>query len=187
MVILHFVRHAQGVHNLSHSNEQFRDPELTELGQQQCQTLQARFPHHDKIAHVIASPMRRTLYTALLSFPGHRVTALPTLQEISKLPCDVGSPKEKLVAEFGDKVDFSLVTDDWYLKGKNSPFAPDISKLEARGKAARAWLRDFVSRLEPGAHIALVSHGGFLHFLTGDWEGIKPSNGEFESQDHRHR
>ncbi|KAK8078017.1 hypothetical protein PG996_004187 [Apiospora saccharicola] len=56
---------------------------------QQCADLCSRFPHHDKITHLVASPMRRTIYTYLLSFAtivveaGKVITALSDAQELS--------------------------------------------------------------------------------------------------------
>ena len=187
MPTIHLVRHAQGLHNLSTEAELLRDPELTDLGKEQCADLARRFPVYDGVTHIVASPMRRTLYTALLAFDrvlqssSSRVTALPLIQEISTQPCDVGSPRSRLEEEFGEKVDFSLISENWYAKGPGSPYAPEMGKLEARARAARVWLRDFVRRGGEDTHVVVVGHGGFLHFLTGDWEGVRPSRGEYSN------
>ncbi|RWA04348.1 hypothetical protein EKO27_g10755, partial [Xylaria grammica] len=66
--VIHLVRHAQGYHNLSRENQWIRDPDLTELGKAQCAELCKKFPYHDKITHLVASPIRRTLFTCQLSF-----------------------------------------------------------------------------------------------------------------------
>lgn len=182
---VHLVRHAQGFHNLSAANHQLHDPDLTPLGKSQCAELCKIFPHHDKITHLVASPMRRTLYTCLLSFEpavkaGKTVTALPELQEVSSLPCDTGSPSEKLAAEFDStQADFSLLRPDWTDKSRSSPWAPEMGKLEERAKKARVWLRTLGSQVKDGedAHIIAVTHGGFLHFLTQDWDGMNPEKG----------
>jgi broad specificity phosphatase PhoE len=180
--IIHLVRHAQGFHNLSKENEQLPDPDLTPLGLEQCQKLQGRFQAHDKVTHLVASPIRRTLYTCLLSFEpvvktGKVVTALPEAQEVSGHPCDVGSEPEKLVAEFGDKVDFALVTKGWNDKSPSSKFAPVPEKLDARAREARLFLRDLAKKHGDDSQIVLVTHGAILHFLTQDWEGINPGKG----------
>ncbi|KAK7978143.1 hypothetical protein PG988_005633 [Apiospora saccharicola] len=79
-------------------------------GKQQCADLCSRFPHHDEIAHLVASPMHRTIYTYLLSFAsvvveaGKVITALFDAQELSLQPCDHGSAPAKWQAEFSDKV-----------------------------------------------------------------------------------
>lgn len=188
---VHLVRHAQGFHNLSAANHQLPDPDLTPLGEEQCAQLCKNFPHHDKITHLVASPMRRTMHTCLLSFEpaakaGKKVIALPELQEVSRLPCDTGSPTERLAAEFDAKADLGLVhlQPGWTDKGPNSPWSPEMNKLEARAKKARVYLRTLGSQVKDGdAHIIAVTHGGFLHFLTQDWDGMDPEKG----RSHIHR
>ncbi|KAK8014076.1 hypothetical protein PG990_007372 [Apiospora arundinis] len=180
--VIYLVRHAQGYHNLSKENEQLRDPDLTELGKQQCADLCKRFPFHDKITHLVASPMRRTIYTCLLSFApvaeaGKIITALPDAQEVSLQPCDHGSDPSKLKAEFGDKVDFSLVPEGWNDKSPKSKYYPDPKLLAARARDARLWLRDLVREAGDDAQVVLVTHGGILHFLTGDWDGYSTGSG----------
>ncbi|KAK4128542.1 phosphoglycerate mutase-like protein [Parathielavia appendiculata] len=191
---IHLVRHAQGWHNLSKENEAIPDPELTALGKEQCAKLAKTFPHHAQVTHLIASPMRRTLYTCLLSFEpvlnnssgtketARKVVALPEVQEISPLPCDTGSPVDKLAAEFGDRVDLSLLTPEWNDKSNGSAFAPRMGQLEARAQKARVWLRELGRQFAAAggnvdAHIVVVTHGGFLHFLTQDWDGMNPAQG----------
>jgi len=181
MPVIHLVRHAQGVHNTSEEALKLRDPELTDLGREQCAALAGAFPFQDAVTHVVASPFRRTLYTALLAFEpalrrtSSRVVALSLIQEVSTLPCDVGSPVAKLRGEFGDRVDLDGLPDDWYAKPRGGRYAPEMDKLQARSREARVWLRDLA---RDDAHVVVVSHGGFLHFLTGDWEGIDPNRGE---------
>lgn len=180
---IYCVRHAQGFHNLSMLNHKIADPLLTDLGKQQCADLAASFPHHSKITHLVASPLRRTIYTTLLSFPdevaqGKKVLALPDLQETSDLPCDTGSDKEKIEAEFGDKVDLHLVHEGWNDKSITSKYNPAATAIEARALEARVFLRDLASQARSGPefadkdiHIAVVTHGGFLHYFTEDWNG----------------
>ncbi len=190
---IHLVRHAQGFHNLSAANQALPDPDLTALGKEQCAHLVQTFPFHAQITHLVASPLRRTLYTCLLSFAPalangrastRQVVALPELQEVSPLPCDVGSARAALDAEFAEarQVDLRLVGDGWNDKTGGSAFAPVMARLEARAAKARRWLREVGREFEaanPGtdAHIAVVTHGGFLHFLTQDWDGMNPEKG----------
>lgn len=251
--IIHLVRHAQvsapsskcrnaclvnhipkGYHNLSVANQGLRDPRLTPLGEQQCAGLRASFPHHHRITHLVASPMRRTLYTCLLGFaadpprpprrphapvgsddyhlaesdaapagvdaatlPGtgngpklgfaQPVIALPWVQEVSDLPCDVGSALSVLRAEFEETtVDLSQVPDDWTDKSSpGSHWRPEIEAIEARAKVARRWLRDLGRKwaeeqgnADRDAEIVVVTHGGFVHFLSGDWEGMEWGSGK---------
>jgi broad specificity phosphatase PhoE len=177
---LHLVRHAQGFHNLSTENHILPDPSLTPLGEEQCATLSSEFPYHSKITHLVASPLRRTLYTTLLSFPtsissGKKVLALPELQETSDLPCDTGSAPSALQEEFGPKgqVDLSLVHDGWNVK--KGRWEPSASAIEKRAKEARVFLRNLgkeaVDSTGEDQHIVVVTHGGYLHYFTEDWDG----------------
>ncbi len=183
---IHLVRHAQGVHNLSKENQQIRDPDLTPLGETQCAALRDHFPYHDKVTHLVASPMRRTLRTCLLGFSpeveaGKKVVALPEIQELSNLPCDIGSEPEVLAKDFDtSKVDLSLVKKGWNDKSQGSPWEPTIKSLEARAKKARVWLRDLAAQSKDAedVHVVVVSHGGFIHFFTEDWDGMNPSAGK---------
>jgi len=117
----------QGFHNLSTANHVLPDPLLTELGQEQCRTLRDTFPYHDRVELVTASPLRRTLYTALLGFEpvfharrGMKLIALPEAQETSDVPCDCGSDPEALRREFveekGLPVDLERVEEGWNSK-----------------------------------------------------------------------
>ncbi|KAI1260149.1 phosphoglycerate mutase-like protein [Xylariaceae sp. FL1019] len=180
--IIHLVRHAQGYHNLSLESQWIKDPDLTELGEQQCADLCKAFPYHDKITHLVASPIRRTLFTCKLSFApavesGKKILALPDAQEVSLYPCDVGSDVDTLKNEFGDLVDLHLVQSNWNIKSPESKYYPDPMKLEARARDARLALQEIANKADSDAHIVLVTHGGILHFLTEDWQGIAIGRG----------
>ncbi|KAF2767303.1 phosphoglycerate mutase family protein [Teratosphaeria nubilosa] len=168
---IHCVRHAQGYHNLSVANHSMHDPLLTPLGEQQCRNLAKAFPYHDAVEAVVASPIKRTMYTALLGFgpdiaaKGLKVVALPELQETSDLPCDTGSSPAEVAKEFeGKPVDLALLTEEWC--SKRGKYAPHAQAIEARARDARKWL---MGRQEK--EIIVVSHGGFLHYFTEDWTG----------------
>lgn len=179
---VHFVRHAQGYHNLSVENEQIRDPDLTDLGHEQCADLRAAFPHHDRITRLVASPIRRTLYTCLEAFGEPRllpVTAVDLLQEVSDSPCDVGSDVEKLRAEFGEKVDLSRVREGWNDKKNPESWAePRVEKLIARAREARRAIRELVD-LNGDEHIVVVTHGAIVHYITDEWSDIPDGRGTF--------
>lgn len=168
--IIHLVRHAQGLHNLQATNHYLHDPDLTELGEQQCIDLRKdeSFPH-DKIDLIVSSPLKRTIRTALIAFgdtlkaKSMKIVCLQELQETSALPCDTGTPKDQLELEFkGQPVDFSRLDAGW--DSKDGRWAPDTPAIEMRAREARIWLRD-----RPEKEIVCVTHGGFLHFLTEDW------------------
>jgi len=93
-----------------------------------------------------------------------RIIALPDLQETSALPCDTGSDVPDLIEEFeGQPVDFSLLFEGWNDKSK-APYAPVPGLILARASRARKWLSEREEK-----EIAVVTHGGLLHFLTGVW------------------
>lgn len=176
---IHFVRHAQGFHNLSVENEQLPDPDLTPLGLSQCASLRATFPHHALVKTLIASPIRRTLYTALHSF--HPLPSAPTpqpiialdlLQEVSDSPCDIGSDVEKLRSEFApETVDLGRVREEWNDKKNPESWAePRVEKLMARAREARRAIREMAG--EGDHHVVVVTHGAILHYLTDDWADI---------------
>ncbi|KZF21160.1 putative phosphoglycerate mutase [Xylona heveae TC161] len=171
--IVHCVRHAQGVHNLGRQFYGIQDPDLTELGQQQCLDLRKKFPYHKNVDLLVASPIRRTMYTCLIGFQpeterGLTVIALPEIQETSDNKCDTGSDLPKLKEEFKDQpVDLSRVGEDW--NSKKGRWAPTDVALTARAKAARQWLK-----ARPEKEIVMVTHGGFLHHFNQDWEGFDP-------------
>lgn len=157
--IIHCVRHAQGYHNLSVANHSIHDPLLTPFGEEQCRYLSKNFPKPQNVDLVVASPIKRTIYTALIAFElvikekGLKVVTLPELQETSDLPCDTGSTPEELAKEFeGKPVDLSLVKPGW--NNKRMKWAPTASAIEKRARDARLWL---MSR--PEKEIVVVSHG----------------------------
>lgn len=182
--VLHFVRHAEGVHNLSVENEAIHDPDLTPRGLRQCAELRATFPFHKDIRCLVASPMRRTLHTCIEAFGREElypIAALDLLQEVSDASCDTGSERDVLTREFGHRVAVDMVRADWTMKGSDGLHEPAIIKLHARAKEARHVLRKLVQGLDTDSHIVVVSHGGFLPFLTGDWQEMTLTPGEFRS------
>jgi broad specificity phosphatase PhoE len=160
------------------------DPLLTPFGEEQCNTLRETFPNHNNISLMISSPLRRTIYTTLLSFApalanGHcrpNIIALPELQETSDFPCDTGSDVSKLRKEMKEKhvpVDLSLVKEGWNVK----TWAPSSKALTNRAREARRYIRDRIFELqkegEKDPEIIVVTHGGLLHYFTEDWEDSK--------------
>ncbi|RAK97678.1 uncharacterized protein BO80DRAFT_427952 [Aspergillus ibericus CBS 121593] len=171
--IIHCVRHAQGVHNLNVANHVIHDPLLTDLGNEQCRTLRDNFPRHAQVDLVTASPLRRTIYTALQSFepvfqahPDMKLIALPDVQETSDVACDTGSDPDVLRKEMEEKnapIDLGLVHEGW--NNKQDKYAPTHKAIKERARAARRWLK-----ARPEKEIVVVTHGGFLHYFTEDWE-----------------
>ncbi|KAG4415033.1 hypothetical protein IFR04_011854 [Cadophora malorum] len=186
---IYLVRHAQGGHNIA-NDFSIRDATLTPHGKEQCKALQAAFPFHNDVDFVMASPLRRTIQTAIESFtpallrPGVQLLLLPQAQEISNKPCDTGFEKEELEAEIkkilGEeaseggfdpkRIDYSVLEPGW--SKKSGKFEASLEAVNARAAELRAWLWQ-----RPEKSIVLVTHGAFLHYFTDDWEPFDPSHG----------
>jgi broad specificity phosphatase PhoE len=140
---------------------------------------------HSSISQVFASPLQRTIATACIAFKaslenGHcvpEILALPNTQETSEYPCDTGSePAElqRICDQAGWKVDLSLVQDGWNDKSWDGRWAPTARAINARARDARRAIRDKLAEMQKrgqeSPQVVLVSHGGFLHYFTEDWE-----------------
>lgn len=176
---------AQGWHNLPGYDLRRRDPGLTPKGVQQCASLHSAFPFHSRISQVFASPLQRTLATACIALEpslenGHcvpEILALPDIQETSEYPCDIGSEPadlRRICDQAGWKVDLSLVQKGWNGKSRDSRYAPTARAIKARARDTRRAIRDKLAEMqkrgEDSPQVVLVSHGGFLHYFTEDWE-----------------
>lgn len=176
--ILHIIRHAQGLHNVNHADHNLQDPSLTPYGIQQSKDIAKVFPIPlHSIDLIISSPLRRAVYTALCAFEPIieekevNVIAQPLLQEWSDLPCDIPLSTAELQKEFSDApVDLSLLKGRWNVK--EGLYAIGKESIERRAAEARRWLKDLEER-----NVVVMTHGGFVHYLTGDWEGCDPVRG----------
>ncbi|KAI1098772.1 phosphoglycerate mutase-like protein [Jackrogersella minutella] len=168
-----FVRHAQARHN-AEKNFVLPDPDLTELGHEQCADLRKSLmenPLARQAELIIVSPLRRTVQTALRSVDwlieeGIKIEADASWQENSVKPCDTGSPINKITEEF-PLVDFSKV--DLVFPDKTSPAASHYhftkTALLVRAQAA---LKKLYER--PEKVILVVSHSAFLRLaVSGYW------------------
>ncbi|OAP58388.1 hypothetical protein AYL99_07478 [Fonsecaea erecta] len=202
---IHLVRHAQGFHNLGSEFHSLHDPRLTPLGESQCATLQERHwpaERQQSLSLITASPLKRTLHTALLTFsPALKsnakckpaILAIPDAQETSDFPCDTGSDLDVLrsfCAEQDWPVDLSLVTESWNVKTLNNRYSPASQAIKARARDCRRLLRqkarELVESGDDNVEIALVTHGAYLHYLTNDWEdATKLSGTGWENTEHR--
>ncbi|KAF2638393.1 phosphoglycerate mutase-like protein [Massarina eburnea CBS 473.64] len=185
--VLYLVRHAEGEHNVNHAVH-IRDATLTEEGKRQCRELQTSFAHHETIELLLSSPLRRAIQTTVLSFSPILsrkevpYLVLPKSQEVSDLVCDIGLPKPDLLQSLDElfpnesrQFDLSRVNLDAVEEGWNSKsgyWAASKSRVAERAADLRSWLFQ-----RPEAHILLVTHGAFLHYLTEDWTGDDPIRG----------
>ncbi|KAF7906613.1 hypothetical protein EAF00_000892 [Botryotinia globosa] len=183
-IIVHFVRHAEGYNNLRERGAgDLTDPLLTPHGKSQCLTLRTQFAHlHPQ--HILCSPLRRTLQTALLALsPRTRIpiTVDPDLREYGSVPNCTGSPVEELKRKHEGvklKMDFERVEDGWERNGER-----DGRYVEGRWRRSREqrershrvlkrlWElgREGLKAGEGDVEILVISHGEFLHGLTGDY------------------
>ncbi|KAJ4371154.1 hypothetical protein N0V83_004370 [Neocucurbitaria cava] len=183
-----------------HRNYDIRDAVLTAKGKEQCRTLKSTFAHHDEVDIIFASPLRRTIQTAALSF-GPALSRkdvpfelLPVLQEVSNIGCDVGIANSaedvkgflpelfaqgELEFDIASKVDASAVTQGW--NSKQGYWAYTKEAISTRA----ADFRNFLFQ-RPEAQIILVTHGAFAHFLTEDWDVDDPMTGTaYNNCEHR--
>ena len=144
------------------------DPLLTPRGKEQCHKLATEFPYHSSVELLVSSPLRRTLSTTLVGFAeevkkGMRIIALPEAQETGSVPCDTGSDPEVLEKEFEKtQINLNLVHKGW--NSKTGKWKAETAAVKRRAKEVRQWLK-----ARPEREIVLVTHGGFLHYLTDDW------------------
>lgn len=139
--------------------EQIPDPDLTKRGREQCERLREEFPYHDQVDCIMASPIRRTIQTALIGLEpaiakrGLKILLTPRAQETSSKPSDTGSPLPNLKEEFGDKIDVQRMTHDW--NSNKGEWSMDTEYIERHV----VQLRHFIHKLEY-EHVVLVAHGG---------------------------
>ena len=181
--LIHLIRHAQGYHNLNVESHSIRDPTLTVEGEQQCLRLSRKIDDVYTIDCIVASPLKRTLWTALVTFrallqsrPEMKIIALPELQETSTMPCDTGTDLNQLRQEMeGHPIDWTYVQSDWNQK-HSGRYAPRADLIASRAIQAR----QFLQRREE-QQVAVVTHGGLLHFLTDDWLDYAKYDGMYAS------
>ncbi|KAK5125374.1 hypothetical protein LTR85_000483 [Meristemomyces frigidus] len=152
------------------------------------------------ISLVTASPLTRALHTAWLVFQprltqsqcnqpdiktygsGLQILALPDAQETSSDPCDVGTDLPYLSNFLASQeppwpVDLALLATHttWNRKLFHSRFSPHSDAIKARARSTRRFLRERIVELmakegRDDVEVVLVSHGGFLHYFSNDWE-----------------
>lgn len=184
-VTIHCVRHGQGLHNLT-ENYDLPDPILTPRGEEQCLVARQKyFLDQSHISLITASPLSRTIHSAALIFQPaleaegspKTILTIPDAQETSDSPCDAGSDLEVLKKKCEANswpADLGLIRDGWNNKKVGGRYSPASEAIADRAKDTRILLRKLARGLvaagDQDAHIVLVTHGGFLHYFTEDWE-----------------
>ena len=171
---IHIIRTAEGGHHTDDEANYNHDPTLAPIGRSQCISLQNTFPFQPTF--LISSPLRRAINTADLSFypiPEKPIILLAELQETGCLLFDRGSSWLTLISEFRRKVNLKYLPFGWEKKGPTTRFATDVEKIEKRAVDTRVWLRNLAKEeANEDAHIVVVTHGTFAHFLVQDFEGM---------------
>ncbi|KAK2628307.1 hypothetical protein QTJ16_002953 [Diplocarpon rosae] len=179
-VTIHLLRHAQGPHNLQHFPHHFRvkilDPGLTNYGIAQSSLVRSRFEPMDRVTHILSSPLRRTLHTALIAFKpiiekGLQIVALPELREYGNCPASTGSEIGTVIRELyseehvtRDCIDATLVPDGWEINHEGE--SPE-EMLEIRKKRVKKVLESlYLLGLEATKN------------KNGVWEGHAVSQGK---------
>jgi len=77
-------------------------------------------------------------------------------------------------------VDLGLVNEGW--NNNQGRWSPASSAIEARAKDARLWLRKLGTQTQSqdrdaDVDIVVVTHGGYLHYFTEDWDGHEKFTG----------
>lgn len=187
--ILHFLRHAEGIHNVDRSlvkKMAAHDAALVANGVAQCEGLARDGPTSAlRPQLVVSSPLTRTLMTAKLCVPACSsasndgapavpLVALEHLRETVNFLCDGRRSLSTIAAEVPG-VDFTLCANDedaiWRhyeeIYGTQDEFdglreTADLQALHKRAQTAVAWLG---KRTE--TEIVVVSHAAFLRHLFG--------------------
>lgn len=174
--IIHFVRHAEGFHNVAgkqdpvfgYLREDMVDAKLTELGIKQCQQLSERSLKAVKNAELlVASPLNRTLQTALYSFR-HLLGKIPWVvvdevrEQTGLHPCDRRESITTKKAAF-PQFDFSNVINDEDPLYDLYTLREPHHKVAERAKKFLSWLKEREEN-----EIIVVAHAGYLYLIMRD-------------------
>lgn len=187
--VVYWIRHAAGAHqNYAYTNAFLvQDPDLTDAGRAQAKNLHhapniaaALYNATQRAQLVIASPMRRTMATAILGFNNSLIDVPwlldPDIQEVpGYIVCNTGNvlKGKGLLSSYGRKDllnEYKNLDPSWTNR-KSGRF---VDKLKLQR------FQDFTARLEQRheERIIVVSHGWFMRPLgknsPGSNCGVKP-------------
>lgn len=181
--IITLIRHAEGFHNRYRDYQTIIDPKLTDLGKHQCLAVRNQFSQHDKVSHILVSPLFRTIETGYHCFKpaidrGVKITAMPQVTANAADGCNHGHAPEEIIAwakeTFGndvlDEESFRWLVPYWYQKSEGL-YEDNEAKLRMRASVARQIIQRAASSAGDDAHIVVVSHWEFLPYLVGDDRG----------------
>lgn len=182
---LHFVRHAEGTHNVGkdYKSPSNLDAQLTQFGQQQCKKLEELTRELD-LELVVSSPLTRTIQTAQFGFASVLRRGVPLMVEEScretvNYLCDCRRTTTALRVDF-PSVDFSRIISDedlvWVKYAKifgdqqAFPFYRESNDPSALTDRIASMFSFLATR--PEKSIAIVSHSAFLTYVFNMTGGL---------------
>jgi glucosyl-3-phosphoglycerate phosphatase len=161
------VRHGQSEFNVAFTQTKIDpgivDPCLTALGRQQALDVAGTLEQAG-VRRLITSPYLRALETATIiaSRLGIPVAVEPLVRERSAFVCDIGSSPGVLCERFPD-LRFDHLDDPWWHDHVATGVGETEEAVVARGVLFQAAMASAPDR----AHVAVVTHWGFIKALTG--------------------
>jgi len=172
--VVHFIRHAQGTHNLAVSQEgelaysswNYRDARLTPQGVAQSAEA-VRITDAMTFDTVLISPLSRTLQTAIAAIPsqhGNMAAEELVRERIGLNPCDYRRERHELQSEF-PQINFDLLPSE-----SDTLWSRDRESLEALQNRCDAFLTKlFDGQLTAACkYVGVVTHNDFLTMLLYD-------------------
>lgn len=189
---LHFIRHAQGFHNVNKRYRDYQnlDARLTDYGLQQCHTLSRELQstgllHSSSDILIVTSPLTRCLQTTMYSLDSllkdkrPPIVALESVRETVNYNCDRRRSISELSMEF-PMVDFGHIESDpdpiWdhYERqlGDDCDYTLHRESAELHVVADRG--RDFFQWLarQPQSHVLVCTHSAFLRCIKNYGYGV---------------
>ncbi len=157
------IRHGQSEFNVVFSKTRqdpgIRDPKLTDEGRRQALAVAAALAGYD-LAELISSPYTRALETAeiiaaRLDLP---IRIEPLVRELCRFQCDIGSPRSHLSARW-PSLDFDRLPERWW---------PNLDESDEMLAGRCADFRGLMAARADWHRVAVVTHWGFIHGLTGE-------------------
>ncbi|KUJ17960.1 PGAM-domain-containing protein [Mollisia scopiformis] len=191
--VIHLVRHAEAVHKLLNQDADYsiRNPKLTRNGQIYCIEQRSEMePIIRRVQHILCSPLRRTIETALLLFEasiekGIKLELREELQSFGQHPSSLGDSIAKLKETFGEiAITDGLLEDYNDVRIKESV---DSDSEDGRWDDLVERVQELYEQYE-GKHveIAIVTHSSVIHstlaldcpklhggILSYCWDGLK--------------
>ena len=151
-----FIRHLKTPGNekrqyIGRTDENLSEQAVEEFRQRQEQSTGGLYP---PVQHVIASPLKRCIQTAELTYPGQEISVEPMLRE-----CDFGEYEQKTYEELKNEPEYIR----WMESGGMTVFPGGEEQTSFRRRCVDGVKRWIARLLEDGADsAAFVVHGGTI-------------------------